>query len=149
MPPQLKTLIPLFVIFIVLFLVGRYFLVPKSFGEHGHYRFNSVNENKERPMHYAGKDACAECHDDYVLEMESDMHAGLSCETCHGPGLAHYENPDSARLIVPDQREFCGLCHAMNATREYKLSQIDLQEHNPEKKCIECHNPHLPWEIVE
>lgn len=30
-----------------------------------------------------------------------------------------------------------------------KLAQIDLKEHYPEKKCIECHNPHLPWDITE
>ncbi|HPE58118.1 MAG TPA: hypothetical protein P5514_06945 [Bacteroidales bacterium] len=149
MPPQLKTLIPLFAIFIVLFLVGRHLVVPESFGEAGHYRFNSIVENAEKPLQYADKDACNECHEDYVMEMESDMHAGLSCETCHGPGFAHYEEPDSSRLLVPDQREFCGLCHQRNFNREKKLAQIDLKEHYPEKKCIECHNPHLPWDITE
>ena len=95
MPPQLKTLIPLFAIFIVLFLIGRHLVVPESFGKEGHYRFNSVAENAE-----------------------------LSCETCHGPGFAHYEDPDSSRLIVPESREFCGLCHQRNYIREKKLTQI-------------------------
>lgn len=149
MPPQLKTLIPLFAVFILSFLVARHFLIPDSFGEHGHYRFDAVEENKEKVMQYSGKEACAECHDDQALAMESDMHANISCEACHGPGLAHYNNPDSARLIIPDQRSFCGLCHAYNPTRKEKLTQIDMNDHYVDKKCIECHNPHLPWELTE
>ncbi len=150
MPPQLRTLIPLFILFVAIFLVARYFLVPESFGEAGHYRFNSLDDNKAKPMHYAGKDACAECHDDYALELQSNMHAGLSCETCHGPGLAHYDNPDTARLVLPVEREHCGLCHGLSPTRNPEvITMIDLSEHNPEDNCIDCHNPHTPWEIEE
>ncbi|MCF8369826.1 MAG: hypothetical protein K9G76_12370 [Bacteroidales bacterium] len=149
MPVQLKTLIPLFTAFILIFLVVRHFLIPESFGKEGHYRYDAIAMNADKPLNYAGKDACAECHDDQVLAMESDMHANLSCEVCHGPGLAHYDNPDSARLIIPDQREHCGLCHSYNANRVDKITQIDLNDHNVEEKCIHCHNPHVPWEIAE
>lgn len=146
MPPQLKTLIPLFAIFITLFLVARYFLVPASFGDQGHYRFNSVEENKEKAMQYAGKEACAECHDDKAEELSSGMHANLSCESCHGPGMVHYENPETTNIGKPDERVFCGLCHSFNPTRKDKIAQINLDEHNIDNKCIECHNPHNPWE---
>jgi hypothetical protein len=150
MPPQLKRLLPLFAAFIIIFLVIRHFLVPESFGEHGHYRFNSVEENKQLPMNYAGKEACAECHDDKTAELANDVHAGISCESCHGPGLAHYDNPDSIRMIVQQERSFCALCHAINATRKIAvIVQVDLKEHNPDHKCIECHNPHMPWELKE
>jgi DnaJ-class molecular chaperone len=149
MPPQLKTLIPLFAGFILLFLIARHFLVPVSFGEQGHYRFNSIAENKERAMMYAGKEVCADCHDDRANEMKTDKHAGLSCETCHGPGLAHTENPDSVKLVKPDQRSFCGTCHSLNPSRSKVIVQIDLKEHNVDKKCIECHNPHLPCQVKE
>ena len=149
MPPQLKTLIPLFGAFIVLFLVARYFLVPDSFGKEGHYRFNSIAENKEKVMNYVGKEACADCHDDKALEIKSDVHAGLSCETCHGPGLAHIDSPESVKLIKSDQRSFCGTCHSINLSRGKVIVQIELKEHNPDKKCIECHNPHQPWQLKE
>ena len=149
MPPQLKTLIPLFAAFIILFLIARHFLVPVSFGELGHYRFNSIAENKEKPMNYAGKEACADCHDDKASEIKSDCHAGLSCETCHGPGLAHINNPDSVKLVKPAQRSFCGTCHSYNPSRSKVIQQIDLKEHNVDKNCIECHNPHKPCQIKE
>ncbi len=149
MPPQLKTLIPLFAIFITLFLVARYFLVPESFGEQGHYRFNSIQENMDKPMHYAGRDACAECHEDKAEELASDMHVNLSCESCHGAGLAHCENPETTNITIPTERKSCGYCHTFNLTREGKVAQVDLNEHNINHKCIECHNPHKPWEIEE
>ena len=141
MPPQLKRLIPLFAIFIFLFLAARSFLVPKSFGEQGHYRFNSIAENKEKAMIYAGKEACDDCHSDRIQEMETDLHKGISCETCHGPGSAHIANPDSIKPMIPKGRDFCGMCHSLNPSRSKLVHQVDLKEHNVTENCIECHNP--------
>jgi len=148
MPPQLKRLIPLFVIFIGLFLLARYFLVPESFGKYGHYRALSLEDNAAVKLNYAGQEACAECHDDVAAAKSLDLHADISCETCHGPGRAHADNPDSAQVIKPSGREFCGLCHAIMPGRNSKVvTQVDLSDHNTGKDCIECHNPHKPWEF--
>jgi hypothetical protein len=150
MPPQFKRLIPLFAAFIIIFLAVRHYLVPDTFGEQGHYRFSSIEENKQQLMNYAGKEACAECHDDKAADLVLDVHAGISCESCHGPGLAHYDIPDSVRMIVPKERAFCGLCHAKNPTRKKEvIVQVDLKDHYIENKCIECHNPHKPWELKD
>jgi DnaJ-class molecular chaperone len=150
MPPQLKRILPLFILFIILFLVVRSFLVPESFGEAGHYRFNSLDDNSNRELYYAGKQACAECHEEYLEYLSTDMHAGLSCETCHGPGLKHIATEDAANIQVPRTRELCGLCHGLNPTRKKDVvAQVDLKEHNVEQSCVECHNPHMPWEITE
>jgi hypothetical protein len=148
MPPQLKRLIPLFVIFIGLFLLARYFLVPESFGKYGHYRAFSLEENAAAIPHYAGRSACAECHDDVEAAKSQDVHAAIACETCHGPGQAHVDNPDSAQVIKPSGREFCGLCHSINPGRDRNVvNQVNLREHNVSKDCIECHNPHQPWDL--
>ncbi len=149
MPPQLKTLIPLFVLFIGLFLVARHFLVPESFGQYGHYRGNSLGENAEKPVKYAGKIACVECHSDVGEKLQSDKHASLTCEVCHGPGATHVLAPDSAKLLKPATREFCGTCHAKFPARPVKaIKQIVIHEHYPEKNnCTECHNPHAVWEL--
>jgi hypothetical protein len=150
MPPQLKRLLPLFAVFVVLFLVARYLLIPDSFGEHGHYRYKSVNENKEKTLHYAGKAMCADCHEERVSDLASGEHANISCETCHGPALAHANLEDSATLILPKTREFCGLCHSFNPTRKLRvIAQVDLNDHNVGKNCIDCHNPHVPWDLKE
>lgn len=150
MPPQLKRILPLFAVFVFLFLVARYLLVPDSFYEKGHYRFNSVSDNQNKELHYGGKDLCSECHEEYLGYLQSDLHADLSCETCHGPGLAHSELEDAASITIDREREFCGLCHSKNASRKAKVvTQVDLSDHNIGQKCIECHNPHIPWEIEE
>ncbi len=148
MPPQLKTLLPLFAGFILIFLIARHFLVPESFGEKGHYRFNSIEDNKERVLNYAGKEACTECHAERATLLQTDVHATISCESCHGPGMAHCANPKTVKLELPDQREFCGKCHDFNPTRGKVIQQVDIKVHHIDKnRCIDCHNPHAPWQI--
>ncbi len=78
MPPQLKRLLPLFAVVVLLFFVARYFLVPESFGKYGHYRYNSVIENQSKPMNYAGKEACKECHSDKAALIQSGVHVTIS-----------------------------------------------------------------------
>jgi hypothetical protein len=148
MPPQLKTLLPLFAAFILLFIVARHFLVPESFGEKGHYRFNSIEENKEKALIYAGKESCTECHAENAALIQSDVHATLSCETCHGPGNAHCSDPKTMKMDLPRERENCGKCHDFNPSRGKIIQQVDIKVHHIEKiRCIECHNPHAPWQI--
>ncbi len=150
MPPQIKRLLPLFAIFIALFLLVRHFLVPASFGEYGHYRGLSLQENAAVVPHYAGKAACIECHGDVNDSLTSDVHTVLSCEVCHGPGLSHANNPDSVSLNRPSGRNFCGLCHSFNPSRPAGvIKEIDLSNHYVDKDCIQCHNPHKPWELKD
>jgi hypothetical protein len=96
---------------------------------------------------YAGEKACMECHQDMADLKAPNVHKSLSCETCHGPGLAHANSTDSILPVrVPKSREFCEMCHAKNAARKAgNVVQINVKEHNPGQKCIECHNPHNPW----
>jgi hypothetical protein len=148
MPPQIKRLLPLFVLFIGLFLLARHFLIPESFGKYGHYRALSLEDNAAFKPNYTGKEACAKCHDTIAEAISLDVHSDLSCETCHGAGQAHADNPDSVKILKPSGREFCGLCHSINPARDRNVvNQVNLGEHNIGKDCIECHNPHKPWEL--
>ena len=150
MPPQLKRLLPLLVLFIVLFMVARHFLIPDSFGQYGHYRGASLEENADHPIHFAGKATCIECHDDVGAQLDSDAHSGLSCEVCHGPGVNHADDYE-VKLEKPGTREFCGSCHQLHPARRIEIiNQIDIREHHPEREnCIDCHNPHVVWELKE
>jgi len=150
MPSQLKTLLPLLVVFILIFLIARHFLVPESFGKYGHYRANSMDEIAALPINYAGKAVCIECHDTEAEQLASDAHSSLSCEICHGPGAKHADDFDN-KLPKPGTREFCGTCHNLNPARRIEvINQIDIKVHHPEKEnCIDCHNPHAVWELKE
>jgi hypothetical protein len=148
MPPQIKRLLPLFVIFIGLFLLARYFLIPESFGKYGFYRGFSLEENAAKKVNYAGKEYCVECHDDVQAEKSQDAHMDLSCEVCHGPGQDHADNPDSVEVSKPSGRVHCLLCHSRNpAKNQNVIVQIDVSGHYINKDCIECHNPHKPWDL--
>jgi hypothetical protein len=145
-PPQLTRLALAFAIFISLFLVLRHYLVPVTFGEYGHYRGASLGDNALPEIHYAGQQACFECHQDVEDLKKTDVHSEIHCETCHGPGQKHILSGASADILKPAGREFCGVCHALNKAKpESAIFQIDLNKHNVGKNCIECHNPHQPW----
>lgn len=149
-PPQIPRLAIAFAIFISLFLVLRHFLVPDTFGEYGHYRGASLIDNSQFELHYAGQEACFDCHQDVEDAKALDVHSDIHCETCHGPGLKHAESMEAVDIIRPTGREFCGKCHAQNAAkRNTAIFQVNLNKHNVGKNCIECHNPHQPWDMKE
>jgi hypothetical protein len=147
-PPQLPRLALAFGIFISLFLVVRHFLIPDTFGEYGHYRGASLIDNAKPEIHYAGKQACFKCHQDIEDKKAQDVHSDIHCETCHGPGQKHVVSSKAADILKPSGRDFCGSCHIINAGKQKSIiNQIDLNKHNVGKNCIECHNPHQPWEM--
>jgi hypothetical protein len=147
-PPQIPRLALAFAIFISLFLLARHFLEPDTFGEYGHYRGASLNDNAEKVIHYAGQKACFECHQDIQDKKSTDVHSDIHCETCHGPGEKHVVSGKPEDIFKPQERDACGICHSQNAAKNKNvIFQVDLAEHNTGKKCIECHNPHQPWDM--
>jgi DnaJ-class molecular chaperone len=105
-------------------------------------------DNTLPEIHYAGQQACFVCHQDIEDKKAQDVHSDIHCETCHGPGEKHVVNSKVEKILKPTGREFCGSCHALNAAKlKSAIFQIDLYKHNIGKNCIECHNPHQPWEM--
>jgi hypothetical protein len=149
-PLHIKRLILVFVIFISLFLIVRHFLVPESFGKYGPYRAAAMEENARLEIHYAGQQACFECHQDIEDLKAQDVHSDIHCETCHGPGQKHVVSGEASDILKPSGREFCGSCHQKNAAkRTDAIFQVDLAKHNIGKNCTECHNPHQPWAMLK
>lgn len=145
MPQQLTRLIIAFLIFISLFLVIRHFLVPASFGKYGHYRADALKDNESHEIKYVQPGECSACHIEIDSLKASGNHKNIRCQICHGPGYKHIEDPSSNVLLKPVDRAFCGKCHSKNAARSEKIiKQQDISEHNPDNKCIDCHNPHQP-----
>jgi hypothetical protein len=148
MPAQFRRLILLFAVAIGAFLVVRHFLVPESFGLYGHYRAKAVDLAASQSPEYAGHLACLDCHEDVVTLKSASKHAGVACETCHGPAASHVSDPTQSKPERPTERRRCGLCHYYEASRPAGFPQIDPVEHGGQKKCVSCHNPHSP-EIVQ
>lgn len=144
MPQQLTRLLIVFGLLVAALLAARHFLIPKTFGQLGHYRAAAIDEIAALPIKYAGREACAACHEDIAKLHGGRKHAGVTCEVCHGPAAAHVNSPLEVKLPAPRERARCPLCHGYDPSRPTGFPQIDPATHNPLKPCISCHNPHAP-----
>ena len=144
MPQQIWRLLVVFGVLVTGLVVARHFLIPKTFGEIGHYRAAAVGSIAARKVNYAGREACAVCHDDIAKDYVRRKHANLTCEVCHGAGAAHADAPTDVKLQTPRQRAAWLLCHSYDPSRPTGFPQIDPVAHNAPKPCVGCHNPHAP-----
>jgi len=98
--------------------------------------------------------------------------AGVTCEACHGPGLAHVALmssglPDAKGLIMNpanldpvESVDFCGACHrtyadaVLSGQSKMGIINVRLQPYRLEKSrcwgsgdarltCVACHDPHI------
>ncbi|MGB7555708.1 MAG: multiheme c-type cytochrome [Candidatus Korobacteraceae bacterium] len=128
----------------ILFLVVRGFLVPRSFGEYGHYRGNAIAEIAARSPSYAGHQVCESCHAD-VLEVKSKgVHKRVACEACHGALAKHADDPASVQPAKLDTAVLCVRCHEANIAKPKNFPQVVSAEHSGGVACDTCHHPHSP-----
>jgi hypothetical protein len=141
---HLLRLSAVFVIAFLIFLVARAALVPKGFGELGHYRAEALGEIAARPIHYAGHQACENCHSDIVDVKSKGKHAGVNCESCHGPLAAHADDPGSVQPAKLETLSLCPRCHTANAAKPKSFPQVIPEDHSGGAPCDTCHKPHTP-----
>lgn len=128
---------------LLLFGVARAQLVPGDFGKYGHYRAGAIDDAAARPLSYAGRGRCTECHEDVVTAAAPAKHTVISCETCHGALLKHADDPavETAKL---DGQQLCLRCHAANTGKPSHQPTIVAKDHSDEPTCLGCHKPHDP-----
>ena len=160
-----KHIITVFSVIIIIIIIGIIIgrlLQPKSFGEHGHYRWDAVTELQTQKIVNQNINTCAECHNDIYQLHEKDAHFNVPCVDCHGAGNLHtafYKGSDSAKNITKEQAflekeyklEGCLFCHRKLKARPSDFPQINQEEHykflhvnDLKTKCVECHSPHQP-----
>lgn len=144
MPQQVTRLLIVFAVLGVGLLVGRYFLVPPTFGQLGHYRAAAVDTIAAGEVKYAGRQACVACHEEVGGIHSKGRHQTVACEVCHGAAAAHVNAPTEVKPQAPRRREFCPVCHGYDPSRPTGFPQIDPVAHNPLQPCITCHQPHQP-----
>jgi hypothetical protein len=119
---------------------------------YGYHRADSDAEQAGLPELYQDTDKCAKCHADQYDSKAKSGHAGLACETCHGPWEAHNNNTKE-KVLKDTSLEACLVCHERLDARPSEFSQIkNLKQHMEEQdqeveagtKCVECHDPHAP-----
>jgi len=144
-PPQIARLLLLTAGIVVAYFSARYVLKPATFGEFGWYRGAALEELRNRPVVFAGKKACDECHSELLNKMAKFEHKTVSCETCHGVSQAHADNPDVQ--IVKFTAVQCLRCHEAEPARPKWMHQIHSKNHYKGQRCTECHMPHQPNEV--
>lgn len=133
-------------LFVVAFLVFwgiRGYVIPRTFGQYGHYRAAAIGEIAQHPLHYAGHEACETCHSDIATTKNAGKHAHVNCEACHGPQAKHADDP-SVTPAKLDTAVLCVRCHAASAARPKNFPQVDAADHSNGVPCETCHQPHSP-----
>lgn len=128
---------------IVLFLVLRGALVPRSFGRYGHFRGDAIHETAARPVSFAGHQVCENCHSDVLDVKGKGKHTAVACESCHGPLAKHAEDPS----VQPQKVEVAGLCvrcHEASTAKPKWFPQVASEQHSSGLSCDTCHQPHSP-----
>ena len=129
---------------LALFLVVRHAIVPKAFGQYGHYRPGALGLIREHPIAYAGQDTCVMCHDEQAKLRAAGKHAHVACEACHGPLALHASDPTAHVPQLPDVGNLCRRCHEQDAAKPRNFPQVVTAEHSGGVACNTCHQPHNP-----
>lgn len=108
------------------------------------------------PVH-AGEiesDVCAGCHEDYAEHFGKTAHgiyfnsrpalSEFGCESCHGSGIEHVEDPQVGNILNPGNADqfgsslLCLQCHKDDQFDEWQFSQHNGADVN----CASCHESH-------
>ena len=128
----------------ILLVVARGFLLPKSFGQYGHFRGDAIREIAALPISFAGHETCENCHSEVLDVKKNGRHVNVRCEACHGPQARHAEDPGTAKPEKLDAAVLCVRCHEANSARPKKFPQVVSQDHSSGLACDMCHQPHSP-----
>jgi hypothetical protein len=135
--------VAIFVVGAVIFVGIRGWLVPRSFGQYGHYRGDAIHEIAANPVHFAGREACETCHVEIADKKKQGKHASVTCEACHGALAKHADDP-SIQPAKLDTSQLCVRCHEASAATPKSFPQVVTAEHSNGVSCETCHQPHSP-----
>jgi DmsE family decaheme c-type cytochrome len=104
---------------------------------------------------FVGDDTCLTCHEGQglgksphgrVADRRTPAGTGRSCESCHGPGAAHVDTGDVAKikdfddLTARDANAACVSCHNRGQHAQWEGSMHDARN----VSCVSCHSVHAP-----
>ncbi len=140
-------------------ILGRYLMLPDSWGQYGYYRGAYVDQEANKPLIHGTNQSCISCHNEVVELQNYHSHKNLSCETCHSSINTHIENGKKIADMDIKQGEnqvnLCLKCHQKTVGRPENFPMIDRFEHLDKLKvknthtCDQCHTVHAPLENID
>lgn len=127
-----------------IFMLIRVAVIPKAFGQYGHYRPGALDTIRQHPIAFAGQAECVLCHEDQAKVRAAGKHARVACEACHGPLAKHVDDPVANVPKRPDVADLCRRCHEKDAAKPKGFPQVATIEHSGGMICNSCHQPHNP-----
>ncbi len=113
---------------------------------------------------YLGPEVCADCHADKIHTIVEHSPHGVStdprspfgrngCETCHGPGMMHFETEGNCIVSmtgrygesVYQRNEVCLTCHNSGDRLHWPSSIHETED----IACVGCHSIHEPNDVIE
>lgn len=133
--------------------------------------FLALMSDQQKVAKPIGSEACAPCHggkaeDPVYRQWHETKHASVNvgCESCHGPGSVHKEDPSKGNILkqpVVNSPVVCGQCHGpivdnWNFSKHAKLILSPVEEaiQDPDRygrtsRCIACHSGLTRSSIVD
>jgi cytochrome c553 len=153
-PKHIRRLLAILGIFALLFVAGKMYFPPKSFGVYGHYPAASVKEIADATPTYLTPASFAADYPKQYETWSSGIHKVVKCQICHTsvgarPAMASLAGATAASTsaLLPTAGEplkLCVKCHEKIAGRPDYMPQIDVESHSKGQECTACHNPHSP-----
>jgi len=89
----------LFVIGFGTFVAVRSWLVPDDFGVYGFLSRRALDDARARPVVYAGRGTCGDCHPDVVESRKGSRHEHFVQKRAPGPRARHDKHRDRCRPL--------------------------------------------------
>jgi len=153
-PKHIRRLIAILAVLAMLFVAGKMYFPPKSFGVYGHYRAASVEDIAAAHPAYLSSDSYSAAYPKEYEIWSSGIHKVVKCQICHttvGKTLNMASLSGATSLLTSatlpaagDSRKLCVKCHERIAGRPDYMPQIEVDSHSKGQACTACHNPHSP-----
>ena len=105
---------------------------------------------------FVGSEACADCHDTAETLVGTphgsvffEEKSGHGCESCHGPGSIHVDDPESYSMRLTDRtpEERSATCQSCHSGREQFFWTGGTHEARG-LSCLSCHSVHSPQSVA-
>lgn len=131
------------VLSVVFYLGGA--TVSSLYAEYGSHPAVNASVWRALTPAYGDVTLCMTCHLAEYRKLTSATHAGIGCESCHGPlgahALARPGTPEAQVKVAVPTQEVCTKCHVAAVGRPANFRQIVPANHYI-SACLACHDPH-------